>query len=149
MIRRYEQFSTAISRIYHQLQKVERGEMAKYGLKGPHAQCLVVMCRFREGITVSDLCAACEKDKAAVSRAVAELEKKELLFRDSCSGNSYRALLKLTDEGWNAARKIMRRAEEVVRYAGQDMSEADRIIFYHSLSAISGRLAEFSKEGAE
>lgn len=149
MIRRYEQFSTAIGRIYHQLQKLERDEMAKYGLKGPHAQCLVVMCRFREGITVSDLCEACEKDKAAVSRAVAELEKKGLLYRESGSGNTYRALLKLTDEGWNAARKIMRRAEEVVLYAGQDLSERDRIIFYHALNAISDRLREFSKEGSE
>lgn len=149
MIRRYEQFSTAIGRIYHQIQHVERDEMAKYGLKGPHAQCLVVLCRFRDGITVSDLCEACEKDKAAVSRAVAELEKKGLLIRECSGSNAYRARLKLTDEGWNAARKIMKRAEEVVEYAGQDLSDRNRIIFYNALNSISKRLREFPKEGSE
>lgn len=149
MIRRYEQFSTAIGRIYHQIQRVERDEMAKYGLKGPHAQCLMVLCRFRDGITVSDLCEACEKDKAAVSRAVAELEKKDLLIRECSGSNTYRARLKLTNKGWNAARKIMKRAEEVVEYAGQDLSERDRILFYKALNSISKRLREFPKEGSE
>lgn len=149
MIRRYEQFSTAISRIYHQLQRVERDEMSKYGLKGPHAQCIVVMCRFRDGITVSDLCEACEKDKAAVSRAVTELEKKGLLIREMQGTTSYRALLKLTHRGWCAAREIVQRAEEVVLYAGQDLGDKDRIAFYHALRTISNRLREFTKEGTE
>ncbi len=145
MIRRYEQFTTAIARIYHQIQRVERDEMGKYGLRGPHAQCLVTMCRFRDGITVSALCEACGKDKAAVSRAVAELEQKGLLVRQASGCGSYRARLLLTDEGWRAARKIVRRAEEVVQYAGQDLSDPERVCFYQTLRTVSGRLHELTE----
>jgi aminoglycoside phosphotransferase family enzyme len=74
MTRKYEIFSTVVSSLYHDIQKIERTEMAKYGLKGPHAQCLVVMARYPEGITASRLCELCERDKAAISRTVAELE---------------------------------------------------------------------------
>ena len=40
---RYELFATSVSCIYHDIQKIERVEMAKYGLKGPHAQFLLAM----------------------------------------------------------------------------------------------------------
>ena len=49
--------------------------MEKYGLKGPHAQCLLAMRRNPQGITASQLCTICDKDKAAISRTVAELEQ--------------------------------------------------------------------------
>ena len=74
MIDRFEQFSSSIAAIYKCIQKIERDQMARYGLKGPHVQCLVIMSRFPEGVTAAELCELCEKDKAAISRAVSELE---------------------------------------------------------------------------
>ena len=75
VISRFEQLSSAISRIYHYIQKIERIEMEKFGLKGPHVQCMLAMNRNPEGLTATQLCTMCEKDKAAVSRTIAELEK--------------------------------------------------------------------------
>ena len=72
MISRFEQFSSVISSIYGAIQKIEREEMAKYGLKGAYAQYLVAVKRFPEGVTSTELCELCDKDKAAVSRIVAE-----------------------------------------------------------------------------
>ena len=63
---RYELLSASISSMYHDIQKIERVEMAKFGLKGPHAQCILALSRFPEGMTVSQLCEICDKDKAAV-----------------------------------------------------------------------------------
>ena len=71
----YELFSSSICCIYHDIQRIERAQMAKYGLKGPHAQCLLAMSRNPAGITAAELCELCEKDKAAISRTVAELEQ--------------------------------------------------------------------------
>ena len=56
MISRYEIISASVSSIYHDIQKIQRTEMAKYGLKGPHAQCLLAMSRYPEGITAARLC---------------------------------------------------------------------------------------------
>ena len=75
MVSRFEHFSASISCIYRYIQRIERTEMEKYGLKGPHAQCLLAMKKHPEGITAARLCEVCEKDKAAVSRILAELEE--------------------------------------------------------------------------
>ena len=74
MIDRFELFVAAISGIYRDIQKIERDEMVKYGLKGPYAQYLVAMKRCPQGITASALCEVCDKDKAAVSRMLGEME---------------------------------------------------------------------------
>ena len=71
MLRRFEEFCAIISSIQHHIQKIERDEMEKYGLKGPYAQYLVTMSRCPEGITAAQLSEMCDKDKAAVSRALA------------------------------------------------------------------------------
>ena len=70
MINRFEQFVSYISAIHRDIQRIERDEMEKLGLKGAYAQYLVAMHRHPEGITAVDLCEVCDKDKAAVSRAV-------------------------------------------------------------------------------
>ena len=66
---RYELLSGSISCMYHDIQKIERVEMAKYGLKGPHAQCLLAMKRHPEGITAARLCEALLRDNPDFSMA--------------------------------------------------------------------------------
>ena len=73
MIGRYELLSSSISSMYHDIQKIERVEMAKFGLKGPHAQCLLTRLRHPLGITSAQLCELCAKDKAAISRTVSRV----------------------------------------------------------------------------
>ena len=115
MLNRYERFSLYISGAYRYVQKLEREEMEKYGLKGAYAQYLIAMRRFPDGVTATQLCEICDKDKAAVSRAVSEMEVKGVLKREG--KNPYRALLKLTDEGNKAANFVCERAEIAVRDA--------------------------------
>ena len=76
MLDRFEQFTAAISTIHRFVQKIERDEMEKYGLKGASAQYLLAMARYPEGITAAALCDVCDRDKAAVSRILSEMEKK-------------------------------------------------------------------------
>ena len=38
MYARFEQFSSTISSIYRDIQKIERDDMVKYGVKGAYAQ---------------------------------------------------------------------------------------------------------------
>lgn len=147
MIGKYELFSSAVSCLYHDIQKIERVEMAKYGLKGPHAQCLVVMARHPEGLTSVQLCALCEKDKAAISRAVAELEDAELLTRTEKNGVRYRARLQLTPAGFQAAKAVNDRAELAVEQAGIGLNDEQREVFYHVLEIISGNLHAICRDG--
>jgi len=144
---RYELMSASIACIYHDIQKIERMEMARYGLKGPHAQCLLVMNKHPEGITAARLCEACEKDKAAVSRILAELEEAGMVIRENRNGSRYRASLTLTDQGKVAAEAVVKSARLAVERAGTGFSQEEREIFYRVLSIIAGNLHQICKTG--
>lgn len=147
MIGKYEIFSVAISCLYHDIQRIERMEMAKYGLKGPHAQCLVVMARHPEGVTAARLCEICEKDKAAVSRTVAELEEAGLLMRMEKNGVRYRAILKLTEAGAAAAAAVNDLAQLAVARAGEGLDDGQREVFYQVLGHIAQNLHAIVRDG--
>lgn len=147
MVSKYEIFSTVVSSLYHDIQRIERTEMAKYGLKGPHAQCLVIMDRYPEGITAARLCEICERDKAAVSRTVAELEEAGLLARWEHNGIRYRVPLVLTEAGKAAARDVNSVAVRAVEQAGFGLTDAQRDVFYQVLGHIAQNLQNISRDG--
>ena len=149
MLHRYEIFSAAIGSMYHDIQRIERVEMAKYGLKGPHAQCLLAMSRHPEGLTSVKLCEICDKDKAAVSRTVAELDAAGFLTVEARNGVRYRAVLRLTEAGQTAARAVCRRAELAVTQAGEGLTDAQREVFYDVLAKIAGNLHAICKNGLQ
>ena len=144
---RFEQFSYVISGINRHIQKIERDEMIKYGYKGAFAQYLVAIRRFPEGLTSAKLCEICEKDKAAISRVLNEMQEKGLIFRESTGENRYNALIKLTDEGLRAVAFVDERAEAAIEAIGNEMSDEKRAEFYATLNFIAAKLQTLSKEG--
>jgi len=144
---RYELLSGSISCMYHDIQKIERTEMVKYGLKGPHAQCLLAMKKHPDGITAARLCETCEKDKAAVSRILAELEEAGMVVRENRNGSRYRAILLLTERGQAAADAVVEKARLAVELAGRGFGDEERETFYRVLSIIAGNLHKLCREG--
>ena len=147
MLDRYEHLSSAISSMYHDIQKIERVEMAKFGLKGPHAQCLLAMSRYPAGLTAGELCEICDKDKAAISRTVAELEQAEMILRNESNGSRYRARLALSAKGTEAAKAVSQRALVAVEQAGIGLDDEHRQVFYRVLTLIAGNLHTICKDG--
>lgn len=145
MLSRYEQFSSIISSIYRSIQKIEREEMVQYGFKGAYAQYLAAISRHPAGVTATQLCEICDKDKAAISRVIAEMEEKGLVERSGGPENRYRARIRLTDAGYDAARFVSRRAQEAVAAAGM---EAEALpVFYAALERVASNLHTISREG--
>jgi DNA-binding MarR family transcriptional regulator len=147
MITKYELFSSSVSTLSRDIQAIERTEMAKFGLKGPHAQCLMAMNRFPQGITSAKLCDLCEKDKAAISRTVAELEEAGLIRRSDRNGVRYRSALTLTEAGKIAADAVNQRATQAVEEAGAGLNDEQREVFYSVLGIISENLHTICKTG--
>ena len=147
MVDKYQLVSSSVSCMYHDIQKIERTEMAKFGLKGPHAQCLLTMSRHPEGITAARLCEACEKDKAAISRILAELEQSGMVLRENRNGTRYRANLTLTPRGKAAAAAVDEKARLAVELAGDGLDDKQREFFYHVLALISGNLHAICRDG--
>ena len=147
MLTRYEQFSFTISCIFRQIQKIERDEMVKYGVRGAYAQYLTAMNRHPEGLTSVQLCEICDRDKAAISRAVADMEASGLVERRGENDSNYRALIYLTEEGKKLASIVFDRAQTAVEIAGCGMSEEERAVFYHALELIASNLHTICRNG--
>lgn len=146
MVNRFAQFTGAVSAIYRDIQKIERDEMEKYGLKGAFAQYLLAMDRHPDGITAAALCEECDKDKAAVSRILAEMAVKGLVLRQTGVG-PYRARISLTESGKDAARCVREKVTTAMELAGQGLTDSDRKILYTALSLIAGNLQTICREG--
>ena len=147
MLHRFEEFSFVISDIYHSIQRIERDEMEKYGLKGPHAQYLVAMSHCPDGVTAARLSELCDRDKAAVSRALNELEKQGLIIRDLANATAYRALIKLTDTGSAAAKFVCDKITQAVEIAGKGLTDQERLTFYNVLHRIAANIQTIVKTG--
>ena len=147
MISRFEQFAFAISSINRYIQKLERTEMIQHGYKGSFAQYLVTLYRFDRGLTAMQLSELCDKDKAAISRAVTEMEEKGLVLRERVGSNVYRAKILLTEKGRDTAAFVCRRAQTAVEAVGNELTDDERKVMYAALDRIMSRLHNVAKEG--
>lgn len=147
MIDRFERFSFAVAAMSRYIQKIETDELEKMGLKGSYALYLIILSRYPQGLTATELCEQCEKDKAAISRAVASMEKQGLITRNSDSHSPYRAPIILTAAGKAAADHVRQKAIVAVSRAGTGVSDEDRAIMYATLEKIAANLQLISKEG--
>ena len=149
MIGRFEQFCNAISSIQHSITRIERVEMEKYGLKGPHAQCMLVMDRNPEGITAAELCTICGKDKAAISRTLSELVQSGMITRLDPNGKRYRSRLYLTERGKAVAKQVDDRVHMAVSQVSALYDVESREVFVHVLDRIAVNLQELCKQGLD
>lgn len=148
MISRFEQFSYVISGIHRQVQKIERAEMIKRGYKGAFAQYLATLHRFEEGLTASELCEICDKDKAAVSRIIAEMEEKGLVERQKKVVRTYRSKIILTEKGKETAEFVAERAKLAVSaVSGEILDESQREMLYSTLDRLYKNLKKVVEEG--
>lgn len=147
MLHRYERFSLAIGEIERCRHKLTADEMEKYDLSSPHAVYLNALYQYEEGITAAKLGELILRDKADVSRIIGQMEKKGLVRKEATGSNMYRARIKLTEEGKEAALHVRERAALAVELAGAGLSEAERETFYYALERITANLQTLSKEG--
>lgn len=148
MTDRFEQFSFIISGIYRKLQKIKRDEMVKRGYKGAFAQYLATLSRYEEGLTSTELCEICDKDKAAVSRIIAKMEEKELIQREKKAVRSYRSKITLTEKGKEVADFVAKRAHAAISAVSKEiMTDEERVAFYSILDNVYKNITKIDTEG--
>lgn len=146
MVDRFERFSLGISEISKYWHKLAADEMEKYGLKGTHSVYLTTMDKYPDGLTASELCKLCNRDKADVSRMMSIMEKNGLVTKNSANGR-YKGAFKLTDEGKKAVDCVSERINLAVLHAGKDVSDEKREIFYEVLDCFASNLKNLSENG--
>lgn len=147
MLERFERFSLNISESYRCWHKLAGDEMKVYGLKGAHAIYLTMIAHHPEGITVTELCERCFRDKSDASRMLGILEKEGLVRKEGKHKSTYGGVICLTEAGMEVAKHIEKRVERAVEAAGKDLTEAEREIFYKALDSITGNLQRLTDDG--
>lgn len=147
MTDRFERFSLGILDISKYWHKIAADEMEKYGLKGTHSVYLMTMDKYTDGLTASELCRLCSRDKADVSRMMSIMEKMGLVSKEGTNSGTYKGVFKLTDEGKNSVDWVRERVNLAVLHAGKDVSDEKREIFYEVLGTFASNLKKLSEEG--
>ena len=140
MLNRFGAFVTGITACYKYIQRIKTQEMSELGLKGTHMTCLFFLNQNPDGMTAAQLCHLCDEDKAAISRALAELETKGYLRTQPMSGKKYRAVVQLTEAGFQVAQQMDGLIEDWVTVGGAGLTDEERADFYRVLEKIAVNL---------
>lgn len=147
MIKRFEEFVSLISNIHKDIQKIKQDRMKQFGLSGNHVMCLFYLAQNQDGLTAAQLCQLMSVNKAAVSRAMAELLEKDYIFyTNQEDGKKYRAVAKLTVKGFAATEQIDGIICEAVNEIGKDLGDEERKMMYYSLKTVSKNLDLLAKK---
>ncbi len=138
---RFDVFTSAITQISKDIQKIKTRQMRQFGLRGSHVMCLFYLQKSGGSLTVAELSAMCGMDKSAVSRTMSELEKEGLVTcPETPDKRKYRAKISFTEEGEKLVGTIGEIIDKTVERAGVGLSDEERAVFYKALLLISGNL---------
>ena len=147
MIERFEDFTSNIALANKSILKIKAHEMEKFGLKASHVMCLYYLGKYPEGLTAGELVKLCEEDKAAVSKNVATLKEKGMLYLDDDNGaKKYRAKYVITEEGKAVYEKISKIILQAVASCSADLTDEERNTFYKSLETIAMNLEKYYQQ---
>lgn len=139
---RFGKFTGLLLGISREIQRIKNVEMERLGLKGKQTAALFQLYCSEDGLTASELCVACDEDKAASSRVVKELQEQGYVFVDSEGEKKYRNKIKLTAQGERLAKVVAEKIDRIVDAVG--IEEQNRAGLYEMLGQILERLQHIS-----
>lgn len=142
MQEKFKIFTGLISSINRNIRRIKTEIMAEHNLKCPHVSTIYYLYA-EGGMTLKELCEACNEDKGAVSRSVKSLEKEGLVEKDYSTEAKYKNKLFLTQKGQELGMQIAKKIENAVEYAIDGLSSQDKQIIYTGLGIISTNLEKF------
>lgn len=146
MQNRFREFTLLTSNVVRTINKIKNFEMKKYGLKGTQVSCLFYLYGSDGDMTAKDICALCQEDKAAISRALKDLENKGFIVCENDSNKKkYNTLLTLTESGKKVAKQILNTIERILKYDKNFISEQELSEFYQTFNKIYENLKHVSE----
>lgn len=136
---RFETFTYIISKINQQIRKIKTEEVAEFGIKSSHVECIYYLSKYGE-LTATELCECCNEDKASISRSILFLVENGFIASDDNGHKKYKTLLSLTEKGKVVGDKIGDKIDAILQKSSSGLSDRERLICYHGLEVISKNL---------
>ena len=142
---RFEDFVGIISALNKEIQRIKDAEARRLGFRGADVMCLYYLVKHPEGLTAAELARMADVSRAAMSRTVARLAEDGFVEVDE--DTTYRAPIRLTEKGREAARPLDDIIHRVLDEAGGELAMRQRLQMYDSLNHILERLKTFGRDG--
>ena len=146
---RFEDFVGIISALGKEIQRIKTAEAKRLGFRGSDVMCLYYLVKNSEGLTASELARMVDVSRAAMSRTIAHLAEDgfvEVGDTEEGDASRYRAPVRLTDKGIEAARPLDDIIHRVLDEAGGELAMRQRLQMYDSLNHILERLRTFARD---
>ena len=143
---RFEEFSSLISGVHGNIQKLKTRYTTQLGLKAVHVLWIYLLRVHPEGMSASELAAAGQSSRSLVSREIDDLFSKGIIFtQDNGDKRRYGWKLMLTDKGRQLADVISAVITDIQNTVSRDIPEEDLITFYRTLRTLADGLSELNK----
>lgn len=147
---RFEQFSSLISGIYRDIQKLKTKWTEPLGMKAVHIFWVYLLKNHPEGLTASELSRHSQSNRSLVSREIQELIDLGYV-QMSCASTRrrYGQKLILTQSGLEVARRISEASLEIQNRVNAGIPEADLIILYRTLNILMENFHRLTEQPTE
>lgn len=147
---RFEQFSSLISGIYRDIQKLKAKWTEPLGMKAVHIFWVYLLKNHPEGLTASELSRHSQSNRSLVSREIQELiDLGYVSAPQTTPHRRYGQKLTLTEEGKQVANQISKASLTIQNQVNAGIPEEDLITLYRTLGILMEnfhRLAENTLE---
>ncbi len=144
---RFEDFVGIISALSKEIQRIKNAEARRLGFRGADVMCLYCLVKHPDGLTAAELARLVDVSRAAVSRTVAHLAEDGFVEVGGSDDDAsrYRAPIRLTEKGYEAARPLDDIIHRVLDEAGGELALRQRMQMYDSLNHILEKLRTFGR----
>ena len=139
---RFEDFVGIISALSKEIQRIKNAEARRLGFRGADVMCLYYLVKYPDGLTAAELARMADVSRAAMSRTVAHLAEDGFVEVGGSDeeASRYRAPIRLTEKGYEAARPLDDIIHRVLDEAGGELAMRQRLQMYDSLNHILEKL---------
>jgi DNA-binding MarR family transcriptional regulator len=147
---RFEQFSSLISGIYRDIQKLKAKWTEPLGLKAVHIFWVYLLKNHPEGLTASELSRHSQSNRSLVSREIQELIDMGYVQAGKPSGQRrYGQKLTLTTSGSEIAETISQASVEIQNKVNAGIPEEDLIVLYRTLGILMENFHRLTEQSSE
>ena len=143
---RFEEFSSLISCVHGNIQKLKARYTTQLGLKPVHVFWLYLLRTHPEGMSASELAAAVQTNRSLISRELDTLFDKGIIYtQGNGDKRRYGWKLMLTDKGKQLADIISAVITDTQSTVSQGIPEEDLITFYRTLRILANSFDQLTK----
>ena len=147
---RFEQFSSLISGIYRDIQKLKTKWTEPQGMKSVHIFWVYLLKNHPEGLSASELSRHSQSNRSLVSREIQELINLGYVYAEETpKQRRYGQKLRLTESGLTVAQRISDASLEIQSAVNAGIPEDDLITLYRTLEILMQNFHTLTDESLE